>query len=536
MSTFTFRGATNAPYRLVSGNVSAPSLAFANATSTGFFHVNGNIGISINGTEKVRLAPNVIQVTGNVTANGYTGSGTLLTGWSSSANSYVSNVQIANSTYSVLDDTAVSNNGYVIVNGSGFVGGSMVLIGGTPATSTSVASYTQLRAQVPSKAAGTDTLTVMGPDSSLLSVPLAITYSPVPVWSTGSTLANVTKYTAFTQTLSATEASNANVTYALAAGSSLPANVTLSSNGVLSGNILTDPGNTTVFSFVINAIDAQLQDIPRTFGLTALLVSQFPVTYLVVAGGGGGGSAGSSSNRGAGGGGGGGYVSGSLVITRGVAYTVTIGAGGNGASNAARANGAKGINSVLASVTAEGGGYGSSQVSASLGDRPGGNGGCGGGAGDMGGTGGTGSQGYAGGSASVSTGTGAGGGGGGGAGSLGTNSLGDGNNGVAAGGSGLTNAITGASVTYAAGGNGGTRTGASGGASGTANTGNGGAGASGGASLSAGGNGGSGIVIISYTDTLPPIASITGTLAYSTPTVAGYKVYMFTTGTGTITI
>ena len=343
----------------------------------------------------------------------------------------------------------------------------------------------------------------------------------------------MTKYTAFTQTLAATEASNANVTYTVSSGSSLPANVSLASNGLLSGNIINDPGNSTTYSFTLDAVDPQYQNSARTFLLYALRVL-YPLTYLVVGGGGGGGSAGGGT-RGAGGGGSGGYLAGALTLTSGV-YTVTVGGGGNGAGNGSRANGSKGSDSVFNLLTAEGGGYGSAQIVASLGDNPGGNGGSGGGAGDMGGIGGTATQGYGGGSANVATGSGAGGGGGGGAGSVGMTSLGDGNNGVATGGSGLTNSITGSTITYAAGGDGGTRNGQAAGGSGTSNTGSGGIGASGGAGgISAGGNGGSGVAVIAYSNTLPAL-SIFGTLAYSVPTVSGYRVYKFTSGTGTIVL
>jgi len=51
-----------------------------------------------------------------------------------------------------------------------------------------------------------------------------------------------------------------------------------------------------------------------------------------------------------------------------------------------------------------------------------------------------------------------------------------------------------------------------------------------------GGNGGSGGVIIAYPNTYPAITTIPGTLTYDQPSRAGYRVYRFTAGTGTITI
>jgi hypothetical protein len=61
---------------------------------------------------------------------------------------------------------------------------------------------------------------------------------------------------------------------------------------------------------------------------------------------------------------------------------------------------------------------------------------------------------------------------------------------------------------------------------GTANTGGGGG---------AGAAGGSGIVIIAYPNTFPAPTSISGGLTYTEPSRAGYRVYQFTAGTGTVT-
>jgi hypothetical protein len=49
------------------------------------------------------------------------------------------------------------------------------------------------------------------------------------------------------------------------------------------------------------------------------------------------------------------------------------------------------------------------------------------------------------------------------------------------------------------------------------------------------GTGGSGIVIIAYPDSNPALTSIGGGLSYSQPSRAGYRVYQFTSGTGTVT-
>ena len=251
------------------------------------------------------------------------------------------------------------------------------------------------------------------------------------------------------------------------------------------------------------------------------------VRYLVVAGGGAGGAAG--GNDGSGGGGAGGVLAGTFNSTAS-SYTISVGAGGASSSanasshNPASFNGANSFISGtgLTTITAIGGGSGSSESGVT---RTAQNGGSGGGAGGYSGTKGSGTsgpprQGYDGGSA-----TGPGDGGGGGAGAPGGNGN-SANSGTAAraGGIGVTNDITGSSTYYGGGGGasgdarnsstsggaGGTGGGGNGAAasnnsaaagSGSANTGGGGGGAAGVnpvGSVKPTGAGGSGVVIIRY--------------------------------------
>jgi hypothetical protein len=175
----------------------------------------------------------------------------------------VTNVQVANNTYSVIDDTAVDlAGGYIIVTGTGFESGATVLIDNSTATSTTFVSSTQLRAQVPAKSAGTYNVYVVNPDGGVGMKVIGLTYSAAPIWVTSSTLANATNATPFSTNLTATGATN----YALANGSSLPPNSTLSvvsSNSVFSGNVSVE--NDTQYTFSVNATDAENQDSPRTF-------------------------------------------------------------------------------------------------------------------------------------------------------------------------------------------------------------------------------------------------------------------------------
>ena len=71
----------------------------------------------------------------------------------------IANVSIANSTYVILDDTAVSNaGGYIVVAGTKFQSGAQVLIGNTVATSVTFVNSTTLNVQVPALTAGTYTM------------------------------------------------------------------------------------------------------------------------------------------------------------------------------------------------------------------------------------------------------------------------------------------------------------------------------------------------------------------------------------------
>ena len=269
----------------------------------------------------------------------------------------------------------------------------------------------------------------------------------------------------------------------------------------------------------------------------SVVLAPSSVDYLVVAGGGGGGF-----DTG-GGGGAGGFLTGtSLSVSAGTAYTVTIGAFGAGSGST---SGEDGSNSVFSSITSTGGGGGGTFNAVG---RNGGSGG--GGGGRTGAAGGTGSQGNNGGASYPgNTGATGHGGGGGGAGAAGTSGSTTGN-----GGNGTASSITGSSVTYAGGGGGGgyspngtAGTGGSGGGgaggdspsgtpvAGTTNLGGGGGGGRAAISGGAGANGGSGVVVIAYPNTFAEPTSISGGLTYDQPTRAGYRVYRFTAGTGTIT-
>lgn len=451
----------------------------------------------------------------------------------------ITNIQVTNSSYAVLDDTAVSTTGgFIKITGTKFNSGVQVYIGTALATSISLVSSTVLNVQVPATIAGSYDVIVVNTDGTYGIKPIGITFSPVGItWVTSSSLGPYQTGIAISLQLSATGAAG----YQLQSGSTLPTGLTLSSGGLLSGTV--NVGSDTTYSFTIEAYDSELQDAPRTFSLPIVLNAvPSSIELLVVAGGGGGGG-----NHG-GGGGAGGLLYGTYSVSTSTTYTVTIGGGGSGSSSGG--SGTNGSNSVFALATAIGGGRGGS-YSQDTSPAAGGSGAGGtsragrttGALANQGNSGGLTGYGNNGGNA-VTGQTDWPGGGGGGAGAVGTNATNAGKGGN--GGNGRQYDISGTNAYYGGGGggcgqyqtagqqgSGGLGGGANGSvdvtpAAATANTGGGG----GGARDAQGSSGGSGIVILRYPDTFLAPSSTTGN---PTVTVAGgFRIYRFT-GSGSIT-
>lgn len=296
----------------------------------------------------------------------------------------------------------------------------------------------------------------------------------------------------------------------------------------------------------------------------------FSAEYLVVGGGGAGGLGG--------GGGAGGYLESLASFTANVPYAVTIGNGGISTWRAAALynEDGNGKNSSIVgdgrSIIALGGGSGATNyignggglVSLNGNSYKGATGGSGGGSGGnltaagqfvAGGLG-TAGQGNRGGGGSGTGGSPSGGGGG--AGSPGGDSAGAGGVGkrssiiTAAMASALkVGQLSGQDIYFAGGGGGGSHSAGSGlgglggggagtfgggtGTSGVANTGGGGGGNCGAGGSS--GNGGSGVVIIAYPSALGKLSAASGSLVYTVDTTSrpGYRIYIFTAGSGNIT-
>jgi len=331
---------------------------------------------------------------------------------------------------------------------------------------------------------------------------------------------------------------------AVSSPNGITGSISQAGSGTITVNNL--PGNTD-YTFIVYATNAagNSSSSAASNSINVPLPAPTSVEYLVVAGGGGGGG-----GNGGGGGGAGGMLDSTVGVSANTAYTVTVGAGGPSQQ-------ANGSGSQFYYITTVGGGAGVGEN----GPESGNSGGSGGGGGsgwrsNKGGGSGTGGQGNNGGSGMTGDPY-RWGGGGGGAGQAGT-SVSE-NSGGQPGGNGRTSSITGSSTYYAGGGGGGSyhenqtwRSGGSGGAGGggaggvasyfgagvdgSANTGGGGGG--GGWSYDwtsrGGAAGGSGVVIIAYSSSYKPLASIDAGLSYDQPGRSGYRVYRFYSGTGNI--
>ena len=203
----------------------------------------------------------VLNVTGNISAAKFVGDGSGLTGIQIPPS--ITSVTITDDSWNPIDDLALSTTsiGYLVIEGNNFEVGTTVSVGGTPAASISVVNSTTLQVSVNPLATGSYDVVVQTGGGSTTKIN-AVSFDPIPVWSTGSSLGNVYYSTAFNVTLAASDGGSA-ITYSNT--SALPPSTTLASNGVLQGNI--SLANSATYNFSVEATDAQLQSALRIFTL-----------------------------------------------------------------------------------------------------------------------------------------------------------------------------------------------------------------------------------------------------------------------------
>ena len=178
----------------------------------------------------------------------------------------IASIQVTDSSYNNLDDTAVNvGGGYIKLIGTGFVTGCQVVIGTLVATSVTFISSTEVRAQIPAQAAGTYTVYLTNSDGGVAIRVNAVNYSSTPTWTTTSPLSSSLKNTSISVQLAAT--SNSAITYSLASGSTLPSGLALSTSGLITGTT-PDIANETTYNFTVVATDSENQDTPQAFQVT----------------------------------------------------------------------------------------------------------------------------------------------------------------------------------------------------------------------------------------------------------------------------
>jgi len=246
----------------VDGSAAVPSYSWENANTTGFYLEGANVGMTVEGTQKAQVSTDGVRVDGNVVCTGtFVGDGSQLTGIKLPPS--INTITITNASWTPIDDTALSTSstGYLVIDGGNFETGTNVSIGGTAAASITLVDSTTLRVSVNPKTTGTYDVVVQTGGGSAIKVN-AVSFDPVPVWTTGTSLGNVYYANAFSITLAASDGGS-NMTYSNT--TALPPSTTLATNGTLSGNI-TETSSTT-YNFSVEAIDVQLQSALRSFTL-----------------------------------------------------------------------------------------------------------------------------------------------------------------------------------------------------------------------------------------------------------------------------
>ncbi len=193
----------------------------------------------------------------------------------------ITNVQVTNNAWTVLDDTAVDIvGGYVKITGTNFVSGCQVIAGTTTASAVSFISSTELRVQFGAVAAGTYVLYVSNPDGGVALRVNGITFSATPAWQTASSLGEIYDAVVINLGLVATSAVN----YVVTSGS-LPPGLSLTANtGVITGTVTGVTVDTT-YNFTVTATDTELQDSPRSFSVTVTVSDPyFRLTTLLLSG------------------------------------------------------------------------------------------------------------------------------------------------------------------------------------------------------------------------------------------------------------
>lgn len=169
------------------------------------------------------------------------------------------------------NDSAANSTGgqTVYITGSGFAANAQVLVNGSAVPSQSFISASNISFTTPALSTGTYPVYIINPEdggTAILYPGLLISGEPTWVTSAGSLSESQDELSSWSYSLSAT--GDTPITYALAAGNTLPTGISLAANGLISGTVSSPTGNATTYTFSAIATDAQNQDSTRQFTVT----------------------------------------------------------------------------------------------------------------------------------------------------------------------------------------------------------------------------------------------------------------------------
>ena len=294
--------------------------------------------------------------------------------------SFNSFTSVSNGTvpYTYFVSSGILPIGIILNSGNG-------LVSGTPNTVQSAANVTFSVKDVNNVVASTTTTRSF-----------EVTVIPISAVAGSTTTVSATQNSAITSFNAFTSVSNGTTpyTYYVSTGT-LPPGITISSStGLVSGTPNTAQSAANV-TFSVKDVNNVVASTTTTTSFTVTSASSpYSVQYLVIAGGGGGGGS-CFTGFGGGGGGAGGLKQGSVTLTTGTNYTVSVGAGGAGGCNpisptgfgsANLGGGTQGSSSTfsgtpISPISTVGGGYGGGGGIGAPGTGKGGPGGSGGGPG-----------------------------------------------------------------------------------------------------------------------------------------------------------
>ena len=196
--------------------------------------------------------------------------------WNTNTNSWaaVDSPPIINSVAYPASVTAADPAGgeTITLTGSNFQTGATVTIGGTSATSVSVASNTSITFTTPTKTAGDYDIVVTNSNGLAATSTNGISYNGTPSFTTAAgNVGSIAEDIAMsTITIVAAEPDGGTLAYSVTSGA-LPTGVSLgSANGQLTGTPNVNPTANTTFNFTVTATDDENQTNSRAFNLIVL--------------------------------------------------------------------------------------------------------------------------------------------------------------------------------------------------------------------------------------------------------------------------